>query len=53
MDWETADLIVRHQSLSMGVVLGSDSHWPFVFAVMGALAIRFGDHGVRLVVAFD
>jgi hypothetical protein len=33
--------------------LGPGTHWPHVFAVMKALAGRFGDGGVRLVVAFD
>ncbi|MER5602289.1 hypothetical protein [Streptomyces sp. NPDC002265] len=36
-----------------GSVLGAKTHWPHVFAVMKALAGRFGDDGVRLVVAFD
>jgi hypothetical protein len=53
MEWETEDLAVCYQSLSVGTVLGSGSHWPYVFAEMSALAARFGDDGVRLVVAFD
>lgn len=44
LDWETADLTIRYESLSIGTVLGGpDSHWPHVFAVMRALAGRFGD----------
>jgi hypothetical protein len=39
--------------LTAGTVLGPETHWPHVFAVMKALADRFGDDGVRLVVAFD
>jgi hypothetical protein len=53
LEWETDDLTVCYQALSVGTVLGSGSHWPHVFAVMSALAGRFGDDGVRLVVAFD
>jgi hypothetical protein len=53
MEWETEDLNIRSRSLSIGTVLGPDSQWPFVFAVMDVLASRFGDDGVRLVVAFD
>ncbi len=52
LEWETGDLAVCYQSLSVGTVLGAGSHWPHVFAVMSALAGRFGDDGVRLVVAF-
>ena len=53
LEWETEDLAVRYESLSVGTVLGPDSHWPCVFTVMSALASRFGSDGVRLVVAFD
>ena len=53
MEWETEDLTVCCQSLSVGTVLGSGSHRPYVFAVISTLAVRFGDDGVRLVVAFD
>ncbi|MGW4378808.1 hypothetical protein [Kitasatospora sp. NPDC004531] len=34
-------------------VLGGGTHWPHVFAVMKALADRYGQEAVRLVVAFD
>jgi hypothetical protein len=47
MPWE------HYASLSIGTVLGPDSQWPHVLAVMSALAGRFGPDGVRLVVAFD
>ncbi len=39
--------------LTAGAVLGAGTHWPHVFAVMRAMAGRFGDDAVRLVVAFD
>lgn len=41
------------EQLTIGAVLGPETHWTHVFAVMKALAGRFGDDGVRLVVAFD
>lgn len=41
-----------YEPLTVGAV-GPETHWPHVFAVMKALADRFGDDGVRLVVAFD
>ena len=53
MTWTTRGLDCLYESLAVGVVLGADTHWPHVFAVMRALAGRFGDEGVRLVVAFD
>ena len=53
LEWEAGDLAVCYESLSIGTVLGSGSHWPHVFAVMRALAGRFGDDGIRLVVVFD
>ncbi|MGW7404040.1 hypothetical protein ACWGI9_09910 [Streptomyces sp. NPDC054833] len=46
-----AELASPHRRI--GAVLGPETHWPHVFAVMKALAGRFGDDGVRLVVAFD
>jgi hypothetical protein len=42
-----------YEPLTAGVVLGEGTHWPHVFSVMKALAGRFGEDGVRLVVAFD
>ncbi|MGW7380605.1 hypothetical protein [Streptomyces sp. NPDC054794] len=42
-----------YEPRTVGAVLGPGTDWPHVFAVMKALAGRFGDDGVRLVVAFD
>ena len=52
-EWTVEDVKCRYESLSVGAILGPDSGWPHVFAVMQALAGRYGDGGVRLVVAFD
>jgi hypothetical protein len=51
--WDTPELRCTYEPLTAGALLGADSHWPHVFAVMKALAGRFGDEAVRLVVAFD
>lgn len=53
VEWTTGELTCMYEPLTMGAVLGPETHWPHVFAVMRALAGRFGDDGVRLVVAFD
>ncbi|MER7925242.1 hypothetical protein ABTY96_19250 [Streptomyces sp. NPDC096057] len=53
VEWVTDELSCTYEPLTVGAVLGPDTHWPHVFAVMKALAGRFGDEGVRLVVAFD
>ncbi|SHI43402.1 hypothetical protein [Streptomyces sp. 3214.6] len=53
VEWTIDDLVCAYEPLNMGAVLGPETHWPHVFAVMKALAGRFGDDGVRLVVAFD
>ncbi|WP_432043817.1 hypothetical protein [Streptomyces cadmiisoli] len=53
MEWTTDELMCAYEPLTVGAVLGPETHWPHVFAVMKALADRFGDDGVRLVVAFD
>ncbi|MFJ8994251.1 hypothetical protein ACIRQH_28105 [Streptomyces sp. NPDC102279] len=53
MEWITDELSHRYEPLTVGAVLGHETHWPHVFAVMKALAGRFGGDGVRLVVAFD
>ncbi|MEV6478929.1 hypothetical protein [Streptomyces sp. NPDC051576] len=53
VEWTTDDLMCAYEPLTAGTVLGPETHWPHVFAVMKALAGRFGDDGVRLVVAFD
>ncbi|MET8542263.1 hypothetical protein ABZW03_16620 [Kitasatospora sp. NPDC004799] len=51
--WTHADVQCRYEPLTAACLLGPGTHWPHVFAVMKALADRFGDHGVRLVVAFN
>jgi len=53
IEWTTRDLVCAYEPLTIKSVLGPTTHWPHVFAVMKALAGRFGDDGVRLVVAFD
>ncbi|MFF0185548.1 hypothetical protein [Streptomyces sp. NPDC005244] len=53
VEWTTDELTYRDEPLTVGAVLGHETHWPHVFAVMKELAGRFGDDGVRLVVAFD
>jgi hypothetical protein len=53
VEWTIDELTCTYEPLTVGAVLGHESHWPHVFAVMKALAGRFGDEGVRLVVAFD
>ncbi|MFF4709752.1 hypothetical protein [Streptomyces sp. NPDC001297] len=53
VEWNNGNLLCQYESLTVGSVLGPRSHWPHVFAVMKALADRFGDDAVRLVVAFD
>ncbi|MFD3498088.1 hypothetical protein ACFWWT_19765 [Streptomyces sp. NPDC058676] len=52
-EWISGDLLCRYESLTAGSILGPRSHWPHVFAVMKAMADRFGEDAVRLVVAFD
>ncbi|MFD9484112.1 hypothetical protein [Streptomyces sp. NPDC059991] len=51
--WISGDLLCQYEPLTAGSILGPRSHWPHVFAVMKALADRFGEDAVRLVVAFD
>ncbi|WP_094374735.1 hypothetical protein [Streptomyces sp. FBKL.4005] len=51
-EWMSGELLCRYESLTAGSILGPRSHWPHVFAVMKALADRFGEDAVRLVVAF-
>ncbi|MEV7342828.1 hypothetical protein [Streptomyces sp. NPDC093544] len=53
VEWATDKLACTYEPLTVGAVLGPETHWPHVFAVMKALAGRFGNDGVRLVVAFD
>ncbi|TJZ99596.1 hypothetical protein [Actinacidiphila oryziradicis] len=52
-EWTTTDLHCRYEPLAAGAVLGEGSHWPHVFTVMRALADRFGEETVRLVVTFN
>ncbi|WRZ89640.1 hypothetical protein OHB54_11540 [Streptomyces sp. NBC_01007] len=52
MEWTTGELSCAQEQLTVGAVLGHETHRPHAFAVMKALAERFGDDGVRLVVAF-
>ncbi|WP_146616366.1 hypothetical protein [Kitasatospora sp. SolWspMP-SS2h] len=44
---------VTYRPFTLGDAVGPGTGWEHVFAVMAALAGRFGDHGVRLVVYFD
>ncbi|MFE4418444.1 hypothetical protein [Streptomyces sp. NPDC056817] len=53
VEWTTDESVCTDELLTVDAVLGPGTHWPHVFAVMKALAGRFGDDGVRLVVAFD
>jgi hypothetical protein len=53
MEWDADGSHFEYQRLTTGVVLGTGTDWPHVFAVMRALAGRFGDDGVRLVVGFS
>ncbi|MDQ0934747.1 hypothetical protein [Streptomyces turgidiscabies] len=53
VEWTTGEVKCTYEPLTVGAVLGPETHWQHVFAVMKALADRFGDDGVRLVVAFD
>ncbi|MFJ4848156.1 MULTISPECIES: hypothetical protein [unclassified Streptomyces] len=50
--WSVPTGTCHYEPLTAGVVLGEESHWPHVFAVMRAMAGRFGGDGVRLVVGF-
>lgn len=50
--WSAPGVECRHEPLTAGSVLGEGTRWPHVFAVMDALAGRFGADGVRPVVAF-
>lgn len=54
LDW-TADsgLQCRYEPVHAAALLGPGTGWPHVFAVMKALADRFGAEAVCLVVAFD
>jgi hypothetical protein len=51
--WRVGDVVFEYRMVTRLDVLGPGSGWEHVFAVMRALAQRFGDDGVRLVVWFD
>ena len=51
--WEEAGVTFEYGPMTRQDVLGPGTGWEHVFAVMHALAQRFGDDGVRLVVWFD
>ncbi|MGW2400082.1 hypothetical protein ACWCYY_26320 [Kitasatospora sp. NPDC001664] len=52
-EWSRGGLRCRYEPLTAGSLLGDGSGWEHVFAVMKALADRYGERHVRLVVAFD
>jgi hypothetical protein len=52
-EWEIGGKVYRSERLRRRDAVSESSHWQFVFKVMEALALRFGDDGVRLVVWFD
>ncbi|GAA2559308.1 hypothetical protein GCM10010435_33110 [Winogradskya consettensis] len=51
--WQVDDERLEYVSLSRLDALGPGTGWEHVFAVMRALAGRFGDDGVRIVAWFD
>ncbi|HWS33860.1 MAG TPA: hypothetical protein VN408_14105 [Actinoplanes sp.] len=51
--WQVGDVRLRYHAPTRLDALGPDTGWEHVFAVMQALAGRFGDDGVRLVAWFD
>lgn len=53
VEWTSEGLLCKYEPLTADSILDSESHWKHVFAVMKALADRFGEEAVRLVVAFD
>lgn len=52
-DWRHEGVNYRYRPMTLGTYFGEGTPWGNVFAVMRALAGRFGDDGVRLVAAFD
>ena len=52
-DWQHQGVNYRYRPMTLGTYFGEGTPWGHVFAVMRALAGRFGDDGVRLVAAFD
>ncbi|MGK5642451.1 hypothetical protein ACSNOK_29675 [Streptomyces sp. URMC 126] len=52
-EWRTDSTRVNYRGFTRRDAVGPGTGWEHVFAVMAALAGRFGDEGVRLVVYFD
>jgi hypothetical protein len=52
-EWHAEDVVFRAERLRRRDAVRSTSDWHHVFAVMAALAHRYGDDGVRLIVWFD
>lgn len=52
-EWSVGTTRVTYRPFALGDAIGPGTGWEHVFAVMAALAGRFGDDGVRLVVYFD
>ncbi|MFJ5881195.1 hypothetical protein [Kitasatospora cineracea] len=52
-EWTVGTTPVTYRPFTIGDAIGPGTGWEHVFAVMAALAARFGDDGVRLVVYFD
>ncbi|EMF02184.1 hypothetical protein H340_01749, partial [Streptomyces mobaraensis NBRC 13819 = DSM 40847] len=52
-EWRAGPTRVSYRRFTRRDALGPGTGWEHVFAVMRALAGRFGDEHVRLVVYFD
>ncbi|WP_171162818.1 hypothetical protein [Streptomyces sp. I05A-00742] len=52
-EWRLGSTRLTYESFTRRDAVGPGTGWEHVFAVMKALAGRFGDEGVRLVVYFD
>ncbi|XVU27379.1 hypothetical protein ACQPZJ_10170 [Actinoplanes sp. CA-054009] len=51
--WRLGTITFTYKKVTRNDVIGPGTGWEHVFAVMRALAQRFGDEGVRLVAWFD
>lgn len=51
--WEHDGSTYRYRPMTLRSYFGDGTPWGHVFAVMDALASRFGNDGVRLVAGFD
>ncbi len=51
--WQVGDVRLEYLALTRLDALGPGTGWEHVFAVMRALAGRYGDHNVRIVAWFD